>query len=539
MRNILIILLLLFFFWSCTSCNSEKPEEDSDQDAGTDLSVTDLDIQDSVTDDDNIEDSSPDLDTDSDIPDNDNNWDSDFSDDAAVNDTDVQPDETETPDYDYLGGTEGDPDCPSLLNAGFPYEDKDGKITFCRKCDLPASENDPQCVRNLWEMNNRRVIEEYPDEYCYPLPCDMTEKAAPPPQYVDEKCDIDALGKIYHNSTGIFKQGDIWEGKIGMYATTGKQVDGKYIVKGSMLYEIATGKYTMVAYSSERIAYRYDRFLFIAGNTYDYKGYILSAKKIESGWKYEVAYQDGVYRSNFLYPPAVGQNYAVINIESVDDSGPQEILYASVDDWNWKKLGEGMIYYPHIENNIALFNYDENIWACDLTKSPTGITTGCRKINRDGEKASAPFPKKGDNNLVAYIGSSGLNKFTIADLSKNPIEYTDLNIQPESSDLISYTSGQWDGDIIVFSELYQFSEVDVDYRTCYYSISKDKKICFPNPNEYGNRMGYIFGGVEGKYITYQPTGAIILKDMECYCAECPDQCLYDEYMPEGSLLKKK
>jgi hypothetical protein len=44
-------------------------------------------------------------------------------------------------------------------------------------------------------------------------------------------------------------------------------------------------------------------------------------------------------------------------------------------------------------------------------------------------------------------------------------------------------------------------------------------------------MGYIFGGVEGKYITYQPTGVIVLRDMECYCKKYPDLCLYDEYMP--------
>jgi hypothetical protein len=74
---------------------------------------------------------------------------------------------------------------------------------------------------------------------------------------------------------------------------------------------------------------------------------------------------------------------------------------------------------------------------------------------------------------------------------------------------------------------------------CYYSISKNKKVCFPNPYEDEGPMGYIYGGVEGKYITYQPTGAIILKDMECYCAEYPDLCLYDEYLPEITVLRKK
>jgi len=47
-----------------------------------------------------------------------------------------------------------------------------------------------------------------------------------------------------------------------------------------------------------------------------------------------------------------------------------------------------------------------------------------------------------------------------------------------------------------------------------------------------HKMGYIFGGVEEKYITCQPTGAIILKDMECQCKEYPEQCLHDEHMTE-------
>jgi hypothetical protein len=533
MKNFAVIILV---FWSCTACNSgESADKDneslSDKDSNANI---DADLSDEVlTEADEKSDadsagSDPDLSdevlTESDvIPDKDT----------------VMDDDIELPDYDYPAGTDGYPDCPSLLNAGFPYKDGDGKISFCRKCDLPAPANDPQCVRNLWEMNNRRIVEEYPDRYCYPLPCDITEKASPPPQYVSEKCDIMATGKIYHNSTGVFKQGDIWEGKIGMYATAGKEVDGKYMVSGSLLYEISTGKYTMVGHSTEKQAYKYDRFLFLAGNSFDLKNYIFSALKVEDGWKYEVAYTNDINKVQFLYPPAIGEKFVIINVQRVDGTGPQEILYASVNDWKWTKLGEGLIYYPHVENDIALFNFNKNIWACDLTKSPTNIETDCKKVNREGELASAPFPKKGNADLVAYIGGEGLYKFTIADISKNPIEYTDLNIQPQSPDLISYTSGQWDGDIIAFSELYQFSQVDVDYRMCYYSISKDKKVCFPNPNTGGNPMGYIFGGVEGKYITYQPTGAIILKDMECQCKEYPDQCLYDEYMPETPVLKKK
>ena len=509
MHNILIILLLLLF-WSCTACNSNNPDSDSDtSEMDSDIVVkTDDDSQDFD------QDSQEEQDEEKDVT----------QDNATDSDT------AEKSDYDYPVGIENDFNCPSLYSPGFPNYDDKGKITFCRKCDLPAPANDPQCVRNLWEMNNRRIMEEYPERYCYPLPCDITEKASPPPVWINEKCDVDSMGRIYHNSTGVFKQGDIWEGKIGMYATAGKSIDGKYIVIGSLLYEIETGKYTMVAWADSKQAYKYDRFIFLAGNTYDYQSYILSAHKVENGWKYEVAYTNEQKKVEFLYPPAVGKNYVLINVTRSDTtSAPREILYASVKDWKWTKLGEGVIYYPQIHEDTAFFAYNGNVWACDLTKSSTNIETDCRKVNREGEKATSPAVKKGNKNLIIYTAESGYQQLYMADLSVEDIVYTKLDLE-KSSDLISFSPGQWDGDILALDELYQYSEVDIDYRTCYYSISKNKKVCFPNSK--GGRMGYIYAGVEGKYITYQPTGALILKDMECYCKEYPDQCLYDEYMPD-------
>ena len=534
--RIMLIILLLFMLWSCTSCNGGG-SSDTDFESVTDKDsnvVSDSDFPDDLSDEVSDTDLEILTDTDEINPDTD----------SVKQDKDITPDkdtvmdeDIEIPDYDYPAGTEGDPDCPSLLNAGFPYKDGDGRLTFCRKCDLPAPANDKQCVRNLWEMNNRRIFEEAPEYYCYPLPCDMTEKAAPAPAYVSEKCDIDVLGKVYHNSTGIFKQGDISDGKIGMYAINSKKVDGKYLVIGSLHYDIATQKYTMVAHARDRQAYRHGRFLFRVGSSYDGKTYIASALKVDGGWKYEMVYTNEARNVEFIYPPAVGENYVIMNVHKAvnigEDAGPEDIMYASVKDWNWKKLGEGQILYPQIQGDTAFFSYNSSVWACDLTKSPTDITTGCRKVNREGEKATSPAVKKGNKNLVIYTAESGYHQLYMADLSGEEIVYTKLDLEM-SSDLISFAPGQWDGDILAFDEKYQFSEVDIDYRTCYYSISKDKKVCFPNPSSYGKPMGYIYAGVEGKYITYQPTGALVLKDMECQCKEYPEQCLYDEYMSETS-----
>lgn len=533
----ILIMFLLMVFWSCASCNGENssdtdhesfPDKDSAANIDTDLSD---DLSDEALAE--LEDTESEVSTDIDEINTDT--------DSLKQDHDVADNESndiELPDYDYPAGKDGDPDCPSLLNAGFPYKDGDGKLTFCRKCDLPAPANDPQCVRNLWEMNNRRIMEEYPEYYCYPLPCDVTEKAIKNDAPTIGKCDFEAVSKIYHGSTGVFKQGDIWEGKIGMYATAGKQVDGKYIVVGSLLYDIASEKYTMVANSDSKQAYKHDRFIFLTGNTIDYKNYMVSALKVEDGWKYEVAYANDINKVQFLYPPAVGENYVIINVQRVDGTGPQEILYASVNDWKWTKLGEGKTAYSQIHGDTAFFSYNSSVWACDLTKSPTNIETGCRKVNREGEKATSPAVKRTNENLVIYTAEAGYRQLYMADLTNEEIIYTKLDLE-KSSDLISFIPGQWDGDILVLEELYQFSEVDVDYRVCYYSVSKDKKVCFPNPDPYGNPMGYVYSKVEGKYIMWQPTGGQRLRDMECYCKEYPDQCLYDEYLPETPVLKKK
>jgi hypothetical protein len=108
---------------------------------------------------------------------NSNSLNHDLQDSPDLHDSDELPEEDidEWADYDYPAGKEGDPDCPSLYNAGFPYTDGNGRKHFCRKCDLPAPENDPQCIRNLWEMKNREIMKEWPDYYCYPLPCDVTQ----------------------------------------------------------------------------------------------------------------------------------------------------------------------------------------------------------------------------------------------------------------------------------------------------------------------------------------------------------------------------
>jgi hypothetical protein len=154
MKNFAVILLIFVF---SAACNGNSPNHDSDD--LTDL--PDYDNSDFDSDHDTNNDNPDEVSDIIEVADESDDFDLVKQDVDIPEDKDTQPDEsndTELPDYDYPAGKDGDPDCPSLLNAGFPYKDGDGKLTFCRKCDLPAPANDPQCVRNLWEMNNRRIM---------------------------------------------------------------------------------------------------------------------------------------------------------------------------------------------------------------------------------------------------------------------------------------------------------------------------------------------------------------------------------------------
>ncbi|HRZ78472.1 MAG TPA: hypothetical protein P5044_00565, partial [bacterium] len=120
------LIFFIIFFVSCNS-DSSKPDTDAVQDKD---SVTDTDIPDNI------------------------------------------PDDSE--DIDQLTDADTDSLCyPLLIDAPFPYYDKDGKITFCRPgCDAPT-EKDPQCMSNLWKEQNQALCTQMPQYDCCGYPCVM------------------------------------------------------------------------------------------------------------------------------------------------------------------------------------------------------------------------------------------------------------------------------------------------------------------------------------------------------------------------------
>ena len=151
--NLLLVLLIMGF----VSCSSSKSQNDSDV----------------IPDEDSDNTETVDEDTDSEE-------DFDFIDDSDEAPDADTPEKVECLDLRYNENT---------IKTPFPFKDANGKPTFCRPgCDTPT-ENDPQCVRNIWEWDNWEEYQDYlkaqekdPNQEwereCYPWPCKLPDMKA-------------------------------------------------------------------------------------------------------------------------------------------------------------------------------------------------------------------------------------------------------------------------------------------------------------------------------------------------------------------------
>lgn len=152
MRNVLIIFIFLFF-WSCTSCSESQNHDSDDLSDSHDFGNTDDNLADDLSDEVLTE--------------------SDEKTDYDATDKDISNQDVDVNDAD------ADNLCPDLKirenvkKAGFPFKREDGSVHFCREgCDTPT-ENDPDCVTNLWKWINWGVKNTTDIGECYPWPCEM------------------------------------------------------------------------------------------------------------------------------------------------------------------------------------------------------------------------------------------------------------------------------------------------------------------------------------------------------------------------------
>ena len=302
MQNMMILLFILF-----VSCNAGDPKTDAD----------------------------------SAVPDKD----------SALNDAD-----TETVDdlsdgvlteSDDISDADSEAEClPPLIEAQFPYYDKDGNITFCRPDCNEATEKDPQCMSNLWKEQNQALCTQMPQYDCCGYPC-VIESLKPltkeelyrlVPEMENlvpmHKCDLYLSRSSNDGTMGVVKSWNMSDGKIGFHLIPSSLNYDKWIVQRKFVsYDIATKQYTLIipARSQEQAYYKGKRIGLISDKrSLDLNNSNIFMAYISDDGKMELIYNKKV--KQLSYEPALNDKWAFANIS---EPGSKKMSYAKVGEWKW------------------------------------------------------------------------------------------------------------------------------------------------------------------------------------------------------------
>ncbi|MBR4531434.1 hypothetical protein IKO70_03390 [bacterium] len=508
--RVFLAILGLFFLISCSS--SKNPENDTDI-----LPDTDTDSQDVIVDDD--ADSEEDLD--------------------FVDDSDETPDQDG--DADTIPDIDSDEDVACLdlrynentIKTPFPFKDANGKPTFCRPgCDTPT-ENDPQCVRNIWDWENWEEQQAYMKEQekdpnqtkersCYPWPCKL------PDMHAKTKAELNTFISSCDRLLTVndFSASMLTNWSHGMY----DGVAGMRFLHSNMIVEYNPEKdeYTTIG-QSKLLSFNEGRYITEVYDSYPglypdtFKSFTVSVLRTEKGYFYELIRDNYGFKETFYAPPFAGKNWALLRLKG------NKTVYASSKNWEWHELsgieniaGEGNIVGDH----LTFITNNRELYYCDLRKYPKHIDE-CFKLNRKDESGNEELghsPKidiENECRVVYNVYETPL--FVEVDLKdlKNP-KYTEYKVEK------SRPKAAWFGPSMLIGNktIYIESNPDDDIG-CFYRFDKQKTYCpadsvFTSHSE--DLMGYnVFWGKWHLWKIITSSHAI-MRDWECYCKEnnvCP------------------
>ena len=514
------VFLSVLFLLSCSS--SSKSENDSDTLPDSDTDTQDSEIQDKDSDSQDSEivddfDETPDVDADAD---QDSDTDSDT------------PETVECLDLRYNENT---------IKTPFPFKDANGKPTFCRPgCDTPT-ENDPQCVRNIWEWDNWEEYQVYlkaqekdpnqqKERECYPWPCKLPDMHPKTKEDLDtfvSSCDRLLTVHEFKANSGTVNTHGMFDGVAGMdFSHTGRIVE----------YDPEKNEYTTVGQNKTMLAFNENRYVTIIHesdppNNAKFKSFVISVLRKEDGYYYEFIYDNKNHNSFFSRPALVGKNWVLIHVKEGDDSPIAEIKYASSKNWEWHELagienyaGEGNIVGDH----LTFITNNRELYYCDLRKYPKHIDE-CFKLNRkniSGNEELGHSPRIDlDNEYRVVYNVYGTPTFVEVDLKdlNNP-KYIEYQVEKSRLQAALFGPSMLKGNRVVYIE----SDPNDDIG-CFYRFDKQKTYCQKEQTfstDPADLMGYnVFWG---KWHLWKRIGrpTAIIRDLECYCNEtniCPTE----------------
>ena len=513
----LSVVLGLFFL---VSCSSSKSQNDSDI-----IPDADIDSQDFETQDD----------------------DSDSQDSKIVDDSDVKPDQDADQDFD--SDTSEKVECLDLrynentIKPPFPFKDANGKPTFCRPgCDTPT-ENDPQCVRNIWEWDNWEEYQVYlkaqeKDPYqdgereCYPWPCklpDMHAKTKAELSTFISSCDRLLTVNDFSANDGTVWSHGMSDGVAGMDFGHSTRVveynpeNDEYFTLGhSYVLGFNENRYVIEIYDRDP-----DKFS-------DEKRFIVSIFRKNGEYYYELIHDNPSHGSFLSRSPLVGKNWVLIHVRETQQSSVTAIKYASSKDWEWHELsgieniaGEGNIVGDH----LTFITNNRELYYCDLRKYPKHIDE-CFKLNRKDESGNEELGHSpridSENEYRVVYNIHGRPKFVEVDLyDLNNPKYTEYAIEKKYENSWGWEINMLKNNRISYSDFFTLSDGMADNIGCFYRFDKQKTYCPADSTfiSHGDElMG--FNVFWGKWHLWKITTSphAIMRDWECYCKEnnvCP------------------
>jgi len=462
--------------------------------------------------------------------------------------------------------------CPYPKDAGFPYFRADGTIHFCRECDTP-DEYDPQCVKSLWKDLNAEIYEMYKNEVfenndwiqeCHPYPCDwaLKPRTKETEQIFLHECDLMINPRSWsHRFRAADRGGRMKDGKIIFWTYNyriGDQKtyvsDGSYDGRRAVLYDIETGKYTVLGMSRDPIDMG-DKYMII--NPYFVKdrighAFLVAVEPYKSSYRYSVMYHNETNNVSLGHPPAITEKWTVLSVNYPSEIGgdPNErtnaLIYSKTGEWNWKVLVEGG--YTQRSGEISVSGdklifyhiFSKTAWLCDLEQSPSKLQD-CKQLEREGEYIGFPKFDRNDPGKIIYRSMAEDNAKYNPQKKNNLFVITDTTAEPwkvEKELEIPQTEGSYPdimlaekrGDTLLYLEAF-VQKFDGDWLTdqklCFYRMDKNKTYCSkPIDNDRGKLFNHWWSDWDGKYLFWQSTNDIgyKLRDMECYCEKegvCP------------------
>jgi len=505
-HSAIFIFLAFVLFVSCSSSNSSN---DSDI-----LPDSDINTQDSET----------------------------IDDDSDTQNSEIVDDSDETFDADADSDTSEKVECLDLcynentIKTPFPFKDENGKPTFCRPgCDTPT-ENDPQCVRNIWDWENWEEQQAYLKEQakdpnqakersCYPWPCKL------PDMHAKTKAELSTFVSSCDRLLTVndFSASMLTNWSHGMYdGVAGMRLNNLIVEYNPEKDEYTTiGQSRLLSFNENRyITEVYDSYPGENPNTF--KSFTVSVLRTEKGYFYELIRNNHEFKDTFFGPPFAGKNWALLRLSS------DKTMYASSQDWEWHELaginnyaGEGNIVGDH----LTFITNNRELYYCDLRKYPKHIDE-CFKLNRKDESGNEELGHSPridlENEYRVVYNVYRKQIFIEVDLHdlKNP-KYTEYKIENSKETAYSQEIDMLKGNKVSYQEFFTMSGGTVDVIGCFYRFDKKKTYCPVDKTTStlpDSIMGYnVFWG---KWHLWKEIAApdAIMRDWECYCKEegvCP------------------